>query len=134
MDDNSSSASSSASSVSGSAEQQDIQPWYEPIVFALTSAVKRVVLYLAFLRARQPARIKQVLSLVYASQANLDDDLITSIVNPALDPQASEVRRCCCALLYALLWNVKDVADALVPSGCWQEFRLQRLIFPSIPW
>lgn len=52
---------------------------------------KKLVLRVAFERAKQPQQIKDVLSLVYVNKDQLDADLVTSIVNPALDPQASEV-------------------------------------------
>ncbi|MEW5306452.1 MAG: hypothetical protein WDW36_008915 [Sanguina aurantia] len=52
---------------------------------------KKLVLRVAFERAKQPQQIKEVLSLVYVNKGQLDADLVASIVNPALDPQASEV-------------------------------------------
>ena len=42
------------------------------------------------LPARPRRRIKEVLSMVYASKANVDDDLVRSIVLPAEDPAAAE--------------------------------------------
>mmetsp|Transcript_28195 Transcript_28195/g.71897 ORF Transcript_28195/g.71897 Transcript_28195/m.71897 type:complete len:372 (-) Transcript_28195:235-1350(-) len=65
--------------------------WYEPALNAVVGAVKRVVLFFAFMRAKQPARIKEVLDLVYVSKDSVDGDLVDSIVRPALDPAASEV-------------------------------------------
>lgn len=51
---------------------------------------KRVALWFAFERARQPERIKEVLAMVYADKTNLDDDLVESIAKPAEDPAAAE--------------------------------------------
>lgn len=58
---------------------------------SVTDAVKRFILYFAFLWAKQPIRIKQVLSLVYAQKDQLDDDLVESIEVPAQDPDAFNV-------------------------------------------
>ncbi|KAI8464557.1 MAG: Alpha/Beta hydrolase protein [Monoraphidium minutum] len=63
------------------------EPWYQP----LADAAKRVVLFFAFQRARQPERIKEVLGMVYSNDASIDDDLVESIRVPATDPNASEV-------------------------------------------
>ncbi|GFH07926.1 predicted protein [Haematococcus lacustris] len=52
---------------------------------------KRVVLYFAFVRAKQPERIKEVLNMVYTNRDMVDDELVDSIVQPALDPLAAEV-------------------------------------------
>ncbi|KAJ9510921.1 hypothetical protein QJQ45_027851 [Haematococcus lacustris] len=52
---------------------------------------KRVVLYFAFVRAKQPERIKEVLNMVYTNRDMVDDELVDSIVQPAMDPLAAEV-------------------------------------------
>jgi hypothetical protein len=52
---------------------------------------KRVVLFFAFQRAKQPERIKEVLEMVYSSNDTIDQDLVDSIVVPASDPKAAEV-------------------------------------------
>lgn len=65
--------------------------WSEQMVDSVMAGMKRVALYFAFMRAKQPERIREVLELVYVDKAMIDDDLVDSIVQPALDPQASEV-------------------------------------------
>jgi pimeloyl-ACP methyl ester carboxylesterase len=62
-----------------------------PLVKSVTDAVKRLVLYFAFLWAKQPIRIKQVLGLVYSTKDQLDADLVDSIEVPAQDPDAFNV-------------------------------------------
>lgn len=42
-------------------------PWYAGIQDSLTNLAKRVLLYFAFQRAKQPERIKEVLQMVYSS-------------------------------------------------------------------
>ncbi|GAX81269.1 hypothetical protein CEUSTIGMA_g8701.t1 [Chlamydomonas eustigma] len=58
---------------------------------SILRAVKRVSMYFGFLWAKQPLRIKQVLDLVYAFKDQIDEELVQSIVVPAMDPAASEV-------------------------------------------
>lgn len=70
---------------------QEMNPWWQPIKDTATSLVKRVVLFFAFQRARQPERIREVLQMVYVDRDSIDEDLVDSIVRPALDPAASEV-------------------------------------------
>lgn len=53
----------------------------------------RVGLYVAFLYAKQPSRIKDVLNKVYIDTTNVDDDLVTSILQPAQDANAAECFR-----------------------------------------
>lgn len=53
----------------------------------------RVGLYFAFLYAKQPLRIRQVLNKVYVDNANVDDDLVESILQPAQDGAAAECFR-----------------------------------------
>lgn len=48
-------------------------PWYGGIRDGLTAVVKRVVLYFAFQRAKQPERIKEVLQMVYSSNGERAD-------------------------------------------------------------
>ncbi|GBF90099.1 metal-nicotianamine transporter [Raphidocelis subcapitata] len=81
----------SADDVDGTAPPTP-RAWWAPAADAATAAVKRVVLFFAFQRARQPERIKEVLSMVYTnSQSSIDDDLVESIRVPATDPNAAEV-------------------------------------------
>jgi pimeloyl-ACP methyl ester carboxylesterase len=67
------------------------KPWYSSIKDAVIDVGKRVVLFFAFQRAKQPERIKEVLEMVYSSTESIDDDLVDSIVVPATDPAAAEV-------------------------------------------
>ncbi|KAF5829848.1 Alpha/Beta hydrolase protein, partial [Dunaliella salina] len=67
------------------------QTLIEQLQIFVTGLVKRVVLLLAFVRAKQPARIREVLELVYTNKEQLDDDLVDSIVRPATDPAAADV-------------------------------------------
>jgi hypothetical protein len=46
-------------------------PWYAGIQDSLTALAKRVVLWFAFQRAKQPERIKEVLEMVYSSNGGL---------------------------------------------------------------
>jgi len=46
-------------------------PWYSGIKDGLTAVAKRVVLWFAFQRAKQPERIKEVLQMVYSSNGEL---------------------------------------------------------------
>lgn len=62
-----------------------------PVLRSISDAVKKLVLYCAFLWAKQPLRIKQVLSLVYCQKDQLDDGLVSSIQVPAQDPKAFDV-------------------------------------------
>jgi hypothetical protein len=68
------------------------KPWYSSIKDAVVDVGKRVVLFFAFQRAKQPERIKEVLEMVYSSTESIDDNLVDSIVVPATDPAAAEVR------------------------------------------
>jgi pimeloyl-ACP methyl ester carboxylesterase len=61
------------------------------IATVASDAVKRLSISVAFLYAKQPARVRQVLQQVYISPANIDDALVDSILIPAQDPKASEV-------------------------------------------
>jgi hypothetical protein len=70
---------------SGTDSQQD--HWLDSAKDEVINAIKRVVLFFAFQRARQPERIKEVLSMVYVNPKKCDDDLVDSIVMPAMDPQ-----------------------------------------------
>ena len=45
----------------------------DPIKKAILNAIKRVTLYFGFIYAKQPARIKQVLDLVYLNKDQIDD-------------------------------------------------------------
>ena len=62
-----------------------------PLLKSISDSIKRLVLYLAFIWAKQPIRIKQVLALVYANKDQLDEDLVSSIEVPAQDPEAFNV-------------------------------------------
>lgn len=66
-------------------------PWYTGLRDTAMDLGKRVVLFFAFQRAKQPERIKEVLQMVYSSSDTIDDDLVDSIVVPATDPAAAEV-------------------------------------------
>ena len=53
---------------------------------------RRMVLFGSFQLTKQPARIRQVLTSVYARNAsNVDDELVQSIAAPAEDPNAAEI-------------------------------------------
>eukprot|EP00877_Chromochloris_zofingiensis_P006106 jgi/Chrzof1/1749/Cz10g19170.t1_PPH1 len=65
--------------------------WYQPAMDLVMDTGKRAVMWFAFQRAKRPEQIKQVLQMVYASDASIDEDLVDSIVVPASDPNASEV-------------------------------------------
>lgn len=72
-------------------EKTVAQAWYTPLWNGITTAAKRMTMAVAFNRAKQPENIEKVLRMVYASDANIDRDLIDSIVQPATDPNAAEV-------------------------------------------
>jgi hypothetical protein len=55
------------------------RPWHAPVSEAAADLAKRVVLWFAFQRARQPARIRQVLEMVYTNDSSIDEDLVESI-------------------------------------------------------
>lgn len=65
--------------------------WTQKFMEPVKKAAKRGILYLTFLQAKQPARIKQVLLSVYPDKSNVDDLLVQSIVKPSQDPNAAEV-------------------------------------------
>ncbi|KXZ44939.1 hypothetical protein GPECTOR_60g716 [Gonium pectorale] len=67
------------------------QSWWARLKRSVAASVKRGVMYFAFLRTKQPERIREVLQLVYVDHSSVDDDLVTSIENPAKDPAASDV-------------------------------------------
>lgn len=46
-------------------------PWYAPMRDGLTAIGKRVVLWFAFQRAKQPERIKEILQMVYSSTGEI---------------------------------------------------------------
>ncbi|PNG99731.1 hypothetical protein TSOC_014486 [Tetrabaena socialis] len=48
-------------------------------------------MYFAFMRTKQPERIREVLNMVYVDKQSVDADLVASIENPANDPAAPEV-------------------------------------------
>lgn len=62
----------------------------------------------AFYRTKQPSRIKEVLNMVYASPANVDEDLVTSIsvrsrgCKPAVPPRV---------VLYCTCKGVKSICN-----------------------
>ena len=58
---------------------------------SIGAAIKRIVVGASFILAKQPVRVRQVLKQVYFSHDNVDDELVESILNPADDPNASEV-------------------------------------------
>ena len=59
---------------------------------AVLEALKRFFIKtVAFQFSKTPAQVKRVLESVYGSMKNVDDDLVTSILAPAQDPNASEV-------------------------------------------
>lgn len=53
----------------------------------------RFGLYVAFIYAKQPGRVKEVLNKVYIDSTNVDSDLVTSILQPAQDIRAAECFR-----------------------------------------
>ncbi|KAG2449473.1 hypothetical protein HYH02_005618 [Chlamydomonas schloesseri] len=65
--------------------------WFAAAKRSVANTVKRGVMYFAFLRTKTPERIREVLQMVYVDHSSVDDDLVTSIENPAKDPAASEV-------------------------------------------
>ncbi|KAK9830202.1 hypothetical protein WJX72_010275 [[Myrmecia] bisecta] len=68
-------------------EKSMMQRMTEPVA----QMARRAAVYMAFLAAKQPSRIKQVLQQVYTNDTNVDDELVRSIVRPAQDPKAAEV-------------------------------------------
>lgn len=56
----------------------------------LREKIQRIVLSLTFLCLKRPQRIKQVLQLVYANHDRIDQSLVDSIVEPALDTNAMD--------------------------------------------
>ena len=54
-------------------------PWYAGIQEELTAVAKRVVLWFAFQRAKQPERIKEVLQMVYSSNGGLAGCVVVHI-------------------------------------------------------
>lgn len=65
--------------------------WLKAVQRYLANAFRKGAMVVAFYRAKQPARIRQVLDSVYITKDNLDDDLVRSIELPAQDPNAAEV-------------------------------------------
>lgn len=65
--------------------------WLKAVQTYFASMVRKGAMFFAFYRAKQPARIRQVLETVYLTKDNLDDDLVRSIELPAQDPNAAEV-------------------------------------------
>ncbi|EFJ51431.1 hypothetical protein VOLCADRAFT_103462 [Volvox carteri f. nagariensis] len=70
----------------GKTAEQEAAEWADQ-----SCSLKRAVMFFAFQRTKQPARIREVLQLVYVDHTSIDDDLVTSIETPAQDPAASEV-------------------------------------------
>lgn len=54
--------------------------WWDNTLAKVKRVGKKVVMQFAFIRAKQPARIEEVLKMVYAKPDNVDADLVTSIV------------------------------------------------------
>ncbi|GLC33646.1 hypothetical protein PLESTB_000099400 [Pleodorina starrii] len=81
---------SAASAEQEAAEWAD-QSWWARTKRNVAASVKRGVMFFAFQRTKQPARIREVLQMVYVDHTSIDDDLVTSIEAPARDPAASEV-------------------------------------------
>ncbi|GLI59726.1 hypothetical protein VaNZ11_001672 [Volvox africanus] len=67
------------------------QSWWARTKRSIATSLKRGVMFFAFQRTKQPARIREVLQMVYVDHSSIDDDLVTSIEAPAQDPAASEV-------------------------------------------
>eukprot|EP00897_Mesotaenium_endlicherianum_P010714 jgi/Mesen1/9671/ME000674S09278 len=58
---------------------------------AVAGVAKKAMVYATFWQAKQPARIKSVLQMVYKDTSNVDDELVESIVRPTRDANAAEV-------------------------------------------
>ncbi len=63
----------------------------DSIVESVVTTIRKYIVGITFLYAKQPARVKQVLRQVYHSHDNVDESLVQSILEPADDPKASEV-------------------------------------------
>lgn len=61
------------------------------LIRAASEMVKRSVVGATFYYTKQPTRVRQVLRQVYANEANIDEQLVASILRPAQDPSAREV-------------------------------------------
>lgn len=71
----------------------------------------RVGLYVAFIYAKQPGRVKEVLNRVYIDQRNVDDDLVRHLNLSRLSDM-----KLCCPLLHewhrVTRWDGLHVKDA----------------------
>ena len=63
----------------------------EVLAMVLEALKRFFIKTVAFQFSKTPAQVKRVLESVYGSMENVDDDLVTSILAPAQDPNASEV-------------------------------------------
>ena len=63
----------------------------EALATVLEALKRFFIKTVAFQFSKTPAQVKRVLESVYGSMENVDDDLVTSILAPAQDPNASEV-------------------------------------------
>eukprot|EP00891_Asterochloris_glomerata_P008165 jgi/Astpho2/8165/e_gw1.00120.97.1_t len=64
----------------------------QAILSPIATLAKRVAVYGSFVLTKQPSRIKSVLNQVYSvDPSHVDDELVTSIVRAAQDPNAAEV-------------------------------------------
>lgn len=61
------------------------------VLESVMTAIKKYIVGVTFLYTKQPARVKQVLKQVYHSHDNVDESLVQSILEPADDPNASDV-------------------------------------------
>jgi pimeloyl-ACP methyl ester carboxylesterase len=63
-----------------------------PIIESISKAIQRMVIAASFVYTKQPARIEQILRQVYpVNGMNVDEELVSSIQTPSLDPNAAEV-------------------------------------------
>lgn len=85
------SASRSSPVVQSKKESPPAKGFMESVLQPVQALAKRAAVYVAFIAAKQPSRIRQVLQQVYISKDNIDQDLIDSIALPAQDSNAPEV-------------------------------------------
>lgn len=72
-------------------EASFVRTWLTSAVDTVSGWVKQAVLYVTFVQTKQPSRILSVLKSVYVSSVNIDEELVTSIVDPAQHPDAPQV-------------------------------------------
>ncbi|CAB9514307.1 diseco-3-hydroxy-5,9,17-trioxoandrosta-1(10),2 [Seminavis robusta] len=108
-------------------QEEEQEPETNALVAKLQEAFQRFIIQCSFLYTKQPARISQVLQQVYpVNAAVVDDELVQSIFEPALNPNAPEVFYRVITRTTGAKVYVDDLLEQLSPENkplllCWGE-------------